>query len=94
MEQTLREIADGLYAHSGLASNEYLVPMMGLLFLRHAPNLSIQGGGGNRNRSSHRQETETPTGHGGFVKRGQYGVPPDEAMARIAGTNRARQDEL
>ena len=94
MEQTLREIADGLYAHSGLASNEYLVPMMGLLFLRHAPNLSIQGGGGNRNRSSHRQETETPAGHGDFVKRGQYGVPPDGSMARIAGTNRARQDEL
>lgn len=34
----LWKIADDLRANSGLASNEYFMPIMGLLFLRHATN--------------------------------------------------------
>lgn len=34
----LWKIADDLRANSGLASNEYFMPIMGLLFLRHASN--------------------------------------------------------
>src|ERR1035438_1842550 len=34
----LWKIADSLRANSGLASNEYFMPIMGLLFLRQATN--------------------------------------------------------
>ena len=37
-EAGLWKIADDLRANSGLASNEYFMPVMGLLFLRHATN--------------------------------------------------------
>ena len=36
IEKRLWEAADTLRANSGLASNEYFMPVMGLLFLRHA----------------------------------------------------------
>lgn len=34
----LWKLADQLRANSGLASNEYFMPILGLLFLRHATN--------------------------------------------------------
>ena len=37
-ESGLWKIADGLRANSNLASNEYFMPIMGLIFLRHATN--------------------------------------------------------
>ncbi len=37
-EADLWKLADDLRANSGLASNEYFMPIMGLLFLRHASN--------------------------------------------------------
>ncbi len=37
-ESDLWKIADDLRANSGLASNEYFMPIMGLIFLRHATN--------------------------------------------------------
>ncbi len=37
-ESDLWKIADNLRANSNLASNEYFMPIMGLLFLRHATN--------------------------------------------------------
>src|ERR1700730_18028702 len=37
-EADLWKIADDLRANSGLASNEYVMPILGLLFLRHATN--------------------------------------------------------
>jgi type I restriction enzyme M protein len=37
-EADLWKIADDLRANSGLASNEYFMPIMGLIFLRHATN--------------------------------------------------------
>lgn len=37
-EADLWKIADDLRANTGLASNEYFMPIMGLLFLRHASN--------------------------------------------------------
>ncbi len=37
-EAGLRKIADNLRANSNLASNEYFLPIMGLLFLRQATN--------------------------------------------------------
>ncbi len=35
-EADLWRMADDLRANSGLASNEYFMPVMGLIFLRHA----------------------------------------------------------
>jgi len=37
-EADLWKVADDLRANSGLASNEYFMPVMGLIFLRHATN--------------------------------------------------------
>ncbi len=37
-ESDLWKIADDLRANSGLASNEYFMPILGLIFLRHATN--------------------------------------------------------
>src|ERR1700738_394738 len=37
-ESGLWKIADNLRANSNLASNEYFMPIMGLIFLRHATN--------------------------------------------------------
>lgn len=41
-EADLWEIADGLRANSSLASNEYFMPIMGMIFLRHATNRFYQ----------------------------------------------------
>ena len=37
-ETDLWKIADSLRANSNLASNEYFMPILGLIFLRHATN--------------------------------------------------------
>jgi type I restriction enzyme M protein len=37
-EGDLWKVADDLRANSGLASNEYFMPILGLIFLRHATN--------------------------------------------------------
>ena len=37
-ETDLWKVADGLRANSNLASNEYFMPILGLIFLRHATN--------------------------------------------------------
>src|SRR5437763_9316899 len=37
-ESELWKVADDLRANSGLASNEYFMPILGLIFLRHATN--------------------------------------------------------
>ena len=37
-EADLWKIADNLRANSNLASNEYFMPILGLIFLRHATN--------------------------------------------------------
>src|SRR3954451_3992419 len=41
-ETDLWKIADNLRANSNLASNEYFMPIMGLIFLRHATNRFYQ----------------------------------------------------
>ena len=52
-EAELWKIADNLRANSNLASNEYFMPMMGLLFLREARRInwrktSLTGSAGDR----------------------------------------------
>ena len=37
-EADLWKVADNLRANSNLASNEYFMPILGLIFLRHATN--------------------------------------------------------
>lgn len=36
LEKRLWEVADQLRANSGLGSNEYFMPVLGILFLRYA----------------------------------------------------------
>ena len=38
LEKDLWEAADQLRANSGLASSEYFLPLLGVIFLRHATN--------------------------------------------------------
>ena len=38
LEADLWKVADNLRANSHLASNEYFLPILGLIFLRHATN--------------------------------------------------------
>src|SRR6266700_4041958 len=38
LEDSLWKAADNLRANSGLASNEYCMPVLGVIFLRHATN--------------------------------------------------------
>jgi len=38
LEASLWDAADNLRANSNLASSEYFMPVMGLIFLRHADN--------------------------------------------------------
>ena len=38
LEADLWKVADNLRANSNLASNEYFMPILGLIFLRHATN--------------------------------------------------------
>lgn len=54
-EAALWKIADNLRANSNLASNEYFMPIMGLLFLRQATNRYRAAPGGDRHRQESRQ---------------------------------------
>jgi hypothetical protein len=43
-EADLWKLAEGLRANSNLASNEYFMPIMGLIFLRHATTRFYEAG--------------------------------------------------
>ena len=45
-EADLWKVANTLRANSNLASNEYFMPILGLIFLRHATNRYYAGAGG------------------------------------------------
>ena len=46
-EADLWEVADNLRANSNLASNEYFMPIFGLIFLRHATKPLLRSKDGN-----------------------------------------------
>ena len=65
-EADLWKIADNLRANSNLASNEYFMPIMGLIFLRHATNRFYEAQGGDRGRQEGGQDAGSAAGRGGF----------------------------
>ena len=65
-EADLWKIADDLRANSGLASNEYFMPIMGLIFLRHATNRYYEAKARNRDGQESRANAEPRTCRGGL----------------------------
>ena len=65
-EADLWKVADNLRANSNLASNEYFMPILGLIFLRHATNRYYGGKGGDRRKKGRRQDAGTPIGRSRF----------------------------
>ena len=90
----LRKIADELRAHTGLASNDYFMPLIGFLFLGHATSRSHEVEAAIRTGQATVKMPKRLLANADFVKRWQYGVPPDKAIARIADTNSSREIEL
>ena len=90
----LWKIADDLRANSGLDSNEYFMPIMGILFLRHATNRYCAATTVIKADQAASKMPKRPPVKANFVKRGQYGAPPDEDIARIVDTYSSRQVEL
>ena len=54
-EADLWKVADGLRANSNLASNEYFMPILGLIFPAPCDEPLLRGAGGHRSRQSRRQ---------------------------------------
>jgi type I restriction enzyme M protein len=52
IEKRLWSAADNLRANSNYASNEYFMPVMGLIFLRHAYSRYLGVKDGNRDQSA------------------------------------------
>ena len=93
-EADLWRIADDLRANSGLASNEYFMPVIGLIFLRHAANRYYEAQAAIETGQAAGKMPKRPLATADFVNRGQYGAPPDEGIARIADNNSSRQVDL
>ena len=71
-EAELWKIADNLRANSNLASNEYFMPIMGLIFLRQATNRYYAAQGRDRGRQGRRARCPT----------GRWWRPTSRAAAR------------
>ena len=58
-EADLWKVADNLRANPNLASNEYFMPILGLIFLRHATNRYYGAKVANRERQLGRRENRS-----------------------------------
>ena len=65
-EADLWKIADNLRANSNLASNEYFMPILGLIFLRHATNRYYKAMAAIGRRQGRRKDAGAAAGRGGF----------------------------
>src|SRR5690606_18308777 len=72
-EADLWKLADDLRAHSNLASNEYFLPVMGLIFLRHASNRYCEA---KAPSSRHRRRQDAQTAAAGCRFREAAGAEP------------------
>ena len=70
------------------------IPVMGLLFLRHVTSRYDEARVAIKTDQATAKIPQCPQVQAAFIKRGQYGVPTDEAITRIDGTNSSRQVEL
>ena len=65
-EAQLWRIADDLRANSGLASNEYFMPIMGLIFLRYATNRFYEAKAAIEDDQAAGQDARAPSRRSGF----------------------------
>jgi type I restriction enzyme M protein len=71
----LWKLADELRANSGLASNEYFMPIMGLLFLRQATNRYYEALAGIETDKAARKIPDRPLVEGDFLRRRAMMLP-------------------
>ncbi|MEZ6030767.1 MAG: class I SAM-dependent DNA methyltransferase [Hyphomonadaceae bacterium] len=74
-ESGLWKIADGLRANSNLASNEYFMPIMGLIFLRHATNRFHEAQAAIEAEQKSGKMPKRPLTDGDFVRRRALNLP-------------------
>ena len=93
-DTSLRMIPDNLPAHTAFASNDYFMSVIGFLFLGHATNRHHEAETAIETDQATAKMPKRPLASADVVEPWQYGMPPDETMARIADTNGSRQVEL
>ena len=90
----LRMIADKLLAHTAFASHDCFMSVNGFLFLGHATNRRHEAEAAIETDQASAKMPKRPLASAEVVEPRQYGMPPDEAIVLIAGTNGSRQVEL
>ena len=74
-EAELWKAADTLRANSNLASNEYFMPILGLIFLRHATNRYYQAMAGIKEEKAVGRMPERPLVEADFTRRRALMLP-------------------
>ena len=90
----LRMIADKLLGHTAFASHDYFMSVNGFLFLDHATNRHHEAEAAIETDQATAKIPKCLLASADIVEPRQYGLPPDEAIVLIAGTNGSRQVEL
>ena len=76
-EADLWKVADNLRANSNLASNEYFLPILGLIFLRHATNRYYEAKKAIEEDRDGRQDAGSPAGQGRLHPRRALMLPQE-----------------
>ena len=74
-EANLWKVADNLRANSNLASNEYFLPILGLIFLRHATNRYYEAMGAIEDDRAAGKMPERPLIEADFTRRRSLMLP-------------------
>ena len=93
-ETHLRMIADKLLAHTAFASHDYFMSVNGFLFLGHATSSHHEAEAAIETDQATAQIPKCPLASADIFEPRQYGMPPDQAIVLIAGTNGSRQVEI
>ena len=90
----LRMIADKLLAHTAFASHGYFMSVNGFLFLGHGTSPHHEAEAAIETNQVTANIPKCPLASADVVEPRQYGMPPNQAIVLIAGTNGSRQVEL
>ena len=85
-ESGLWKIADNLRANSNLASNEYFMPIMGLIFLRHATNRFYEAQAAIKAEKAAGKMPERPLVEADFTRRRALNLPENARFDVILKT--------
>jgi len=91
-EADLWEIADNLRANSNLASNEYCMPIMGLIFLRHATNRYYQAKAAIEADKAAGKMPDRPLVEADFTRRRELNLPESARFDVILKTPKSVLD--